>query len=151
KPQKSGPPHPNPSPPSTGERGLWNRLLPFLMQGSAMNAPITLAPAAVIPAVQEDRFYEVVNGQRVELPPMSAYEVRIASVLMVLLENHVKTHTLGRAVSEMLFLLDAARDLQRQPDVAFVSYDRWVRGRRVPRTSAWEVVPDLAIEVVSPT
>ena len=40
---------------------------------------------------------------------------------------------------------------QRRPDVAFVSYNRWPRQRRVPRTEAWEVVPNLVVEVVSPT
>jgi Uma2 family endonuclease len=51
----------------------------------------------------------------------------------------------------MLFLLDAANDLKRRPDLAFVSHDRWARNRPVPRTTAWEVTPDLAIEIISPT
>ena len=32
-----------------------------------------------------------------------------------------------------------------------MSYDRWPPPQRVPRTEAWEVVPNLAVEVVSPT
>src|SRR5207244_2037726 len=36
-------------------------------------------------------------------------------------------------------------------DVAFVSDERWPRARRVPDDAAWDVVPDLAIEVVSPS
>ena len=35
--------------------------------------------------------------------------------------------------------------------MAFVSYDRWPRQRRIPRTEAWEVVPNLVVEVISPT
>jgi Uma2 family endonuclease len=54
-------------------------------------------------------------------------------------------------VIEMLFRIDAAANLQRRPDVAFVSYERWPRSRRVPEDAAWDVVPELAIEVVSPT
>ena len=40
---------------------------------------------------------------------------------------------------------------QRRPDVAVVSYKRWPRTRRVPSTEAWEVTPDLAVEVASPS
>jgi len=40
---------------------------------------------------------------------------------------------------------------QRRPDVAYVSYDRWPRQRRVPRTQAWAVVPELVVEVISPS
>ena len=40
---------------------------------------------------------------------------------------------------------------QRRPEVAYVSYERWPRQRRVPRTQAWAVVPDLAVEVISPS
>jgi hypothetical protein len=36
-------------------------------------------------------------------------------------------------------------------DVAFVSFERWPKQRRIPRTEAWEVVPNLAVEVVSRT
>jgi Uma2 family endonuclease len=58
---------------------------------------------------------------------------------------------LGHVVTAMLFLLDRDRNLQRRPDVAFVSAGRWAVGRRVPRESPWAVVPDLAIEVNSPS
>jgi Uma2 family endonuclease len=35
--------------------------------------------------------------------------------------------------------------------VAFVPYARWPRTRPVPDTNAWDVLPDLCVEVVSPT
>ena len=50
-----------------------------------------------------------------------------------------------------MFLLDAVRKLERRPDLAFVSYERWARNRPVPRTPAWDVIPDLVIEVISPS
>ena len=40
---------------------------------------------------------------------------------------------------------------KRRPDVAFVSYDRWPRQRRIPRAEAWDVVPNLVVEVISPS
>jgi Uma2 family endonuclease len=57
---------------------------------------------------------------------------------------------LGLAVNEVLFVLNATRHLNRRPDVAFVSYARWITPV-VIREPAWNVVPDLAIEIVNPT
>ena len=57
----------------------------------------------------------------------------------------------GTAVPEMLFDLGPTVRRKRRPDVAFVSYERWPRQRRVPRAEAWDVVPNLAVEVVSPS
>jgi Uma2 family endonuclease len=102
-------------------------------------------------AADANSLYEIVDGQRVEPAPMGVYEVHIATTLVRFLAPFVSEHGLGRLEGEMLFQLDATGDLQRRPDVAFVSYGRWPRGRKVPRTAAWEVVPDLVIEVVSPT
>jgi Uma2 family endonuclease len=51
----------------------------------------------------------------------------------------------------MIFRIDVAKDLQRRPDVAFVSRSRWALDREVPDAPAWDIVPDLAIEVISPT
>jgi Uma2 family endonuclease len=51
---------------------------------------------------------------------------------------------------EMLCILDAARDLRRRPDVAFVSAARWPLDATLPETGDWAMVPDLAVEVISP-
>jgi hypothetical protein len=63
---------------------------------STTNAGTGLAPS-------DDLLYEVVDGQVVELAPMGAYEIRIASVLLMYLETFARQHQLGRAVQEMLF------------------------------------------------
>jgi Uma2 family endonuclease len=97
----------------------------------------------------EDVLYEVVDNQVVELAPMGAYEVWIATVLVARLATFATQHQLGRAVQEMLFDLTMATGRKRRPDVAFVSFDRWPLQRRIPRAEAWEVVPNLAVEVVS--
>ena len=118
-----------------------------------------LAPAAppvpshslTEPMLNGDILYEVVDGEIRELPPMSARETRFANNLLLLLGAFAKTASLGVVDAEMLFLLDNARGLQRRTDVSFVSYRRWPKGKPVPGTPAWEVVPDLAVEVVSPT
>ena len=117
-----------------------------------MTQAVSLQPDVVVtPPPGDDSLYEVVNGQRVEMPPVSAYETRIAFVIGSRLEAFAESQQVGRAVTEMLFALRPGGGLQRRPDVAFVSYQAWPRERRVPRTNAWEVVPDLAVEVVSPT
>jgi len=100
---------------------------------------------------EEERRYEVVNEQPVELAPMSAYEVWIATVLSRQLGTVTEQHQLGWTVQEMLFDLGLARRQKRRPDVAFVAFDRWPRGHRIPRTEAWAVVPNLTVEVISPT
>jgi Uma2 family endonuclease len=51
----------------------------------------------------------------------------------------------------MLFRLPVVVSRNRRPDVAFVTYERWPKNRLIPSTdNAWEVTPDLAIEVASP-
>ena len=101
--------------------------------------------------LEPEGHYEVVRGIVVEKPIMGVYETHIASVLMMMLADFLKAHRLGRLESEMLFCLDATADLKRRPDLAFISYQRWPRDRAVPRTDAWNVVPDLAVEIISPT
>ena len=98
----------------------------------------------------DDILYEVVDGKLVELGPMGAHELWLATELVVYLRNFARQHQLGRAVQEMLFDFTAMVQRKRRPDVAFVSYERWPRQRPVPRAEAWEVVPNLVVEVISP-
>jgi Uma2 family endonuclease len=106
-----------------------------------------LAPATT--SVDDVERYEVIAGIRVERAPMGAFETVLASWLCHLL-NSFAAGTLGLAVNETLFVLSVSRNLQRRPDVAFVSYTRWPAAV-VAREPAWNVVPDLAVEIVSPT
>jgi Uma2 family endonuclease len=98
--------------------------------------------------VSNDALYEIVNGEIREIAPMGVYETWIASVLI---QNLVGERNWGRAVIETLFDFTKTIGSKRRPDLAFVSYKRWPCERKVPRTEAWDVVPDLAVEVVSPT
>jgi Uma2 family endonuclease len=101
----------------------------------------------------DDAMYEIVNGQRVEIPPMSSYAAKIATRLATRLNFHAEKEKVGEAIVESLFRLPLAEDMSRnrRPDVAFVSSTRWPAGRAQPLgDNAWDVVPDLTIEVVSP-
>lgn len=101
--------------------------------------------------VADEPLYEVVNGQRVELPPMSAYASWIASRLQSRLGPLTEVNQLGTVVTETLFILDAGRNLRRRPDLAFVSAQKWPLDRELPERGDWELVPDLAVEVISPS
>jgi Uma2 family endonuclease len=97
-----------------------------------------------------DALYEVVDGQIVE-KAMGAFEVHCAYELMWHLSAFAREHKLGTVQMEMLFLIDRESGLRRRPDGSFVSRDRWPIRKAVPRAEAWDVVPDLAVEVVSPS
>jgi Uma2 family endonuclease len=116
-----------------------------------------MSSAAALPGTQPEKefipdfHYEVVEGKFVETPRMGAFESVIASILQTYLGPFAMEKELGRVATETLFVLSETRKLRRRPDVAYVSYERWPRNRRVPGTEAWGVVPDLAVEVVSPS
>jgi Uma2 family endonuclease len=95
------------------------------------------------------KLYEVVDGQILENPPMGAMESVLAGLLAELMAPFARAGGLGRVVPETLFLIDHIRNLKRRPDLAFVSERRWPLRRRIPQTEAWDVVPDLTVEVVS--
>jgi Uma2 family endonuclease len=85
-------------------------------------------------SVESDLLYEVVDGQIVGKAPMGAYEILVGSFLNTCLDGFARASNCGRAVSEMLFDFGAG-----------------LAQRRVPRTQAWAVVPDLAVGVISPS
>ena len=82
---------------------------------------------------------------------MSAYASVIAFRLASRLEESGRAKDVGQAVTEVLFQLPSPRERARRPDAAFVSFERWAKGRPIPgKDNAWRVVPNLAVEVVSP-
>src|SRR4051812_12921039 len=64
-----------------------------------------------------DAFYEVVDGEIVEKPQMSAFSRWIALRLYESLRDSARAGGLGVAVHEVMLVLDPARPLKRQPDV----------------------------------
>jgi Uma2 family endonuclease len=105
------------------------------------------APAMRIP---DDTLFEVVDGHIVE-KEMGARDAEIAGIVNQYLGMFARTHRLGRGLMEFIFRIDQQKDLQRRPDVAFVSRAKWPVHRRVPDVAVWDMVPDLAVEVVSPS
>jgi Uma2 family endonuclease len=110
-----------------------------------------LTPLGLPASPSDEPLFEIIDGQNVELPPMSAYAVMIANRLVGKLNEFAGPRDLGQAVTEMLFHLQLPVNRNRRPDGAFVSYQRWPKGKPMSlRDNAWDVVPELAIEVVSP-
>lgn len=101
-------------------------------------------------STSDDALYEIIHGERVDLPPMSILSNMIAGHLYVTLVSFLLNHPIGTVVVEALLILDDEADTRRRPDVAFVSAARWPLDRPIPETGDWQVVPDLAIEVASP-
>ena len=97
-----------------------------------------------------DVLYEVIDGQIVE-KALGTREIELAAILAQFLGVFARTNRLGKVVPEMLFRIDPAADLQRRPDVAFIANERWPWNRPAPDETPWNIVPDLAIEVVSPS
>ena len=93
------------------------------------------------------RLFELVDGTLVE-KAMGAKESFIAAILIQLLHNYSDTHgrlgmTLGEAGT-----LKLLKGLVRIPDVSFTRWER-LPGRKVPNDPVPDLVPDLAVEVLS--
>lgn len=99
-----------------------------------------------------DELYEEIDGVRVELLPISRYAASVTNKIARTLVLFVEPRHFGTVEVESLFRLPTDPPRNRRPDAAFVSETRWPSDRPQPRIgNAWDVVPDLAIEVVSPT
>ncbi len=96
--------------------------------------------------VQDDRLCELLDGTLVE-KTMGYYESSIATTLSRLLGNFVAAHDLG-IVAGADGMLRLAPGLVRIPDVSFVAWEK-LPGRRLPRQAIPDLVPDLAVEVLS--
>ncbi len=77
-----------------------------------MTSILTSKPVGMpTPLMSDDALYEVVNGQRVELPPMSIYAVWIGYRLQARLAPFAEAKKLGTVVTEALFILDAQQTI----------------------------------------
>ncbi len=95
---------------------------------------------------REGRLCELIDGVLVE-KVMGYYESRVAAVLIFLIERHLQSSPLG-IVAGADGMMRLAPGLVRIPDVSFVDWAR-LPGRQVPRAPIPDLVPDLAIEVLS--
>ena len=117
------------------------------MATALLDAP----PTTAVPICRDgESLYEIIDGELKESEPMGAYMTLLAFALAARLNEFVNRHKLGVVITEMLFKFQHDPDRGRRPDVAFVSRER-CRQSPLPKEGDWDVVPDLAVEVVSPT
>jgi Uma2 family endonuclease len=95
---------------------------------------------------REDRLYELIDGVLVE-KGMGYLESRIAILLATALQQFVAKHDSGVVTGES-GMIRMPQNLVRIPDVAFAAWNKFP-GRELPDEGAPEIVPDLAVEVLS--
>lgn len=97
-------------------------------------------------ALDDDLDYEIVDGQK-EVKMAGARHGRIGARLIGRLENYLENNPIGGVyLSNTTFLIGAN---ERMPDVSFVSATR-IPPEGEP-SGKWEIAPDIAVEVISPT
>jgi Uma2 family endonuclease len=96
----------------------------------------------------ENKNCELVDETLVE-KPVGMRESLLAIWIGHLFQDHVHSRNLG-LITGADGTYEVLLGLVRLPDVAFVSWDR-LPGRRVPDEPIPNVVPDLAVEVLSPS
>lgn len=115
-----------------------------------MSTVLEAAPTTTSGLPESDQLYEIVDGERVE-KVMGAYASWITHRLATRLTIHIESAASGTVVSEVVFILDEDRNLRRRPDAAYLSSEKWPVGAPPPPTGDWSVVPDVAVEVLSPS
>jgi Uma2 family endonuclease len=105
--------------------------------------------ATLTPAALPD-LYEVVNGEIVDKTTVGVRQVNIASRIFYFLCVFALPKRLGQPAIEALFHLHNDSP-ERRPDVAFVADSRWPFDLEAPEGNSWPVVPNLAVEVISPS
>jgi Uma2 family endonuclease len=98
-----------------------------------------------------DGLFEVIGGEVVEIERMGAAEIRLAFEIAMLIEQFAASTKAGRCATEILFDLQLPSGQKRRPDFAFVSSERWPLEEPIPAGEAWNVIPDLAGEILSPS
>jgi len=104
--------------------------------------------AALVAAGLDPRDYEIVDGDLVEVAPMSLAGGAVAFRLAEVLGAHVRGARCGQTYLAPRVLLAAGpRRRERRPDLAFVATER-IPG---PEAEVFEGGPDLVVEVLSPS
>lgn len=103
---------------------------------------------------ESGRGYELVEGRLVRMPPTGGWHGRISMDLGTALNNYVKAHNAGMVLgAETGFLVSHAGqpDTVLAPDIAFVASQHLPKADDPLLSGYWRVIPDLVVEVASPT
>lgn len=127
--------------------GLGGTIMPATLQPPPAPALLTAAEFA---ARYADRRYELVRGVVEETPMPNLRHGKVCTKIARHLDTFAEEHDLGHVMSNDSFVkVEQDPDTLRGADVLFISYSRLAKGK-VP-DGVLDVIPDLAVEVVSPT
>jgi Uma2 family endonuclease len=96
----------------------------------------------------QNEMCELIDGTLVE-KAMGYYESWLGFILIGYLDRYLEKHDLGIAL-ESAGMIRVATDQIRLPDVSFISWDHFP-GRKLPLGPILNIVPDLAVEILSPS
>ena len=115
-----------------------------------MTTAKTLLTADEFLAMPDDgKNYELVKGELVEMPPPGFMHEFVVARFILHFGNFVRQHSLGIVTGGPGIYIEQDPDTVRAPDCAFVSHERIITP--LPnRGYIFGLIPDLAVEVVSP-
>ena len=108
---------------------------------------ITAEEFARLPNPANGSRQELVKGKILEMPPPQGRHGYLQVEFSAILRQHVKPNKLGWIVTESGTLLERDPDTVRGPDVSFYSISR----QPEPPDAYFDIAPDLAIEILSPS
>jgi Uma2 family endonuclease len=120
------------------------------MYNPAMGTVTTLITAdQLFEMGEEGRNYELVRGELEHMAPVNNDHGSTVMDLGYLIVGFVKANRLGKVYTEVGFMLSTNPDTLRAPDIAFVAADHLPARNR--KGFVKDVIPDLVVEVVSPS
>jgi Uma2 family endonuclease len=114
----------------------------------------TKPSSPALPMGTDEALYELINGRWVELPQLSIRAMTVVGRLCAPLYAYAASSRLGEPFAGMLIRMPMPEDKGRirRLDVCFISAtNQTAASPEDPDAIAWDVVPDLAVEVTSPT
>jgi len=110
----------------------------------------TLLTAADLYTLDSDRRFELVEGELIEMSPAAPLLGFVAMRLGTKITVFIEERNLGFVyAAETGFRLRRDPDTVRAPDIAFVARDRITPD--MDPTHYFDLAPDLAMEVISPS
>ncbi len=107
----------------------------------------TVWELAIAPENDSKRYY-LINGELFEMSPVNRQHANIASLLIYYLQGYVLENDLGEVHTEAGYHPTEDRYTLLAPDVSFISH---ARVSQQPQDKFIALMPDLAVEVVSPS
>lgn len=98
--------------------------------------------------VIQNKTCELIDGTLVE-KAMGYYESWLGAILIGYLKRFLDEHDLG-ILLDGGGMIRVAPEQVRLPDVSFISWNHFP-GRKLPKGQILNIVPDLAVEILSPT